>query len=401
MPSPSTTPPAGSSRAAIDLEDLGLDRGAHLLLDRALADLPPGARLSVSGNAAELALHLATWARQNGHEFIPSDAGGGTVVRGSVMESRWSQALSIGIGAAERADPRWGLAARGAVVEAGGPEFAFPLARRDELWADEAPRLYAQAAAAQWDPERAIDWTRPALTPELDTAVAQAMTYLIENENAALLVTARFLAQVHPHFREILQVLAIQAADEARHIEVFARRLALTAAGPGRSTVLGQRSLQTLLDEPDFALASFLLAVMGEGTFLSLLAFLERHAPDPLTRGIMRLVVQDESRHVAFGLAHLRRQLELDPPARDRLALAAHRRADALRGTADVSPVVIEALVVLAGGGLTPKQIGAGFDRVRALRSEMDAARRSRLAQLGFAADTAAEISALHTANFM
>ena len=47
------------------------------------------------------------------------------------------------------------------------------------------------------------------------------MTYLVENEQAALVVPARFLARVHPHFREVLQLLAVQVADEARHIEVF------------------------------------------------------------------------------------------------------------------------------------------------------------------------------------
>ena len=67
----------------------------------------------------------------------------------------------------------------------------------------------------------------------------------------------------------------------------------------------GRASLQTLLDEPDFTLALFLLSVLGEGSFLNLLAFLERHAPDPVTAAIARLVLQDEARHVAFGLAHL------------------------------------------------------------------------------------------------
>lgn len=52
---------------------------------------------------------------------------------------------------------RWGLAARGALVEAGGPDFHFPLSDRDSVWTDDAARIYAQAAAAQWDPEKAID----------------------------------------------------------------------------------------------------------------------------------------------------------------------------------------------------------------------------------------------------
>ena len=37
---------------------------------------------------------------------------------------------------------------------------------------------------------------------------------------AALAIPARFLGQVHPHFREIQQMLAITVADEARHIDV-------------------------------------------------------------------------------------------------------------------------------------------------------------------------------------
>ena len=82
------------------------------------------------------------------------------------------------------------------------------------------------------------------------------MTYLIENETAALLVPARFIAQVHPHFREVMQLLAIQVADEARHIEVFTRRATLRRKeGLGLSTAGGQQSLKTLLEEPDFTLA--------------------------------------------------------------------------------------------------------------------------------------------------
>jgi hypothetical protein len=72
--------------------------------------------------------------------------------------------------------------------------------------------------------------------------VVQVMTFLIENETAALIVPASFLARIHPHFREILQLLAIQAADEARHIEVFTRRALLLCKELGLSTAAGQES---------------------------------------------------------------------------------------------------------------------------------------------------------------
>ncbi len=197
-------------------------------------------------------------------------------------------------------------------------------------------------------------------------------------------------------------MLAVQVADEARHIEVFTRRAQLIAVDrPGLSTVGGQVSLKTLLDEPDFALASFLLSVLGEGTFLSLLQFLHDHAPDPITRQIARLSYLDEARHVAFGVAHLRRHAARDPGLRERLALAVQRRHATLQHTAGLNEEVFDALVLLAAGSWEPAAIGSGFDRVLALQEDMDAGRRRRLEGLGFSAREAANLSALHTRNFM
>jgi hypothetical protein len=50
---------------------------------------------------------------------------------------------------AGRARNAWGLAARGALVESGSPEFAFTLADKIEVWSAHAGRIYAQGAAAQ------------------------------------------------------------------------------------------------------------------------------------------------------------------------------------------------------------------------------------------------------------
>ena len=95
-----------------------------------------------------------------------------------------------------------------------------------------------KAAAAQWDPAKAIPWEEAVDLPdEVEDAVVQLMTYLIENETAALMVPARFVAKLHPHFREVMQLLAIQIADEARHIEVFTRRALLKRTELGLSTV--------------------------------------------------------------------------------------------------------------------------------------------------------------------
>ena len=187
-----------------------------------------------------------------------------------------------------------------------------------EVWADDAARIYAQAAAAQWDPETAVPWNAEFTLPDdVESAVVQIMTFLIENETAALIIPSRFIAQLHPHFREVMQVLAVQAADEARHIDIFTRRARLKRDELGRSTTGGQASLKTLVDEPEFAIASFLLSVLGEGTFLSLLWFIEQYAPDAVTAAVARLAAQDEARHVAFGLAHqLSQHLAATPACR-------------------------------------------------------------------------------------
>ena len=417
--------------ATLDLGDLGLERGAALVLKRALAGLPVGARLAVSGTGAALAVHLRAWARGRGHGFEAAPAGGavagpggptagpppppgaatpaGVVVRGGAVEERWRASERAGAadpgtpGAlASRPPATWGLAARGARVEAGAPAFAFALDDQATVWASDAARIYRQAAAGQWDPATAVDWDAPFELPgDVESAVVQVMTYLIENENAALVVPARFLGQVHPHFREVVQVLAIQVADEARHVEVFTRRATLRGGHLGLSTAGGQASLLTLLEEPDFVLAHFLLSVLGEGSFLALLAFLERHAPDPVTRRVSQLALADEARHVAFGMTHMADVLAADPGQRGRLATAIQRRHDALAHTAGLNEEVFDALVVLAAGSWDPAAVGEGFTRVQALQAEMGEGRRKRLVRLGFAPDEAAALSALHTRNFM
>src|SRR5207253_569331 len=214
----STTMKGALATPTIDLDALGFDRGAGLLLERALARISPGSRLQVVGRDPALTVDLAPWCRSRGHRV----EAGNVVVKGDADAARQ-------------------------------------------------------------------------LPPEIEAAVVQVMTYLVENEQAALVVPARFVGRVHPHFREVVQLLAVQVADEARHVEVFARRAALRGGPLGVSTTGGRASLQTLLDEPDFSLASFLLSVLGEGTFLNLLSFIETYAPDTVTRHVAHLALQGES----------------------------------------------------------------------------------------------------------
>ena len=388
---------------AIDLDDLGLGEGAHLLIDRALRG---AARVTVRGRDPALAIDLPAWCRARGHAIASIDTHTGTTTAtiDRAPTSRWTGAERAGDprGPEPRASETWGLAARGALVEAGGPAAPFTLSDRRTVWADEAARLYAQAAAAQWDPALAIPWSAPAAhPPEVEDGIAQIMTFLVENETAALVVPARFLAQLHPHFRESMQLLAVQVADEARHVEVFTRRALLHRDALGTSGAAGRASLDTLVREPDFATAAFLLGVLGEGSFLPLLHFIRDHAPDPATHAVAKLAAQDEARHVAFALAHLARHASEDRTLRSRLAGAVERRHAALARTAGLNEDVFDALVLLAAGAWDPGAIRRGHAAVVALVAEMDRARRGHLERLGFTPGEAEALSSLHTRNFM
>ena len=406
------TPKETSLLPITDIEDLGLDAGAHLLIKQGLLAVPPGGTIGVVGRSPGWSAQLSAWCRSQGHPMSLTTQDGrelARVTRGSYEAGRWGGALHTGHadasqpGAiAEKALPSWGMAARGATVEAGSPPMVFRLDQKNEVWSSSAADLYAQAVAAQWNPDAVIDWQAPFDLPDVvEDAVAQVFTYMIENEVAALIVPARFLGQLHPHFREVQALLAIQIADEARHIDVFTRRLRMKGREPALSTAGGQTSLKTLIDEPDFSIAEFLLSVLGEGTFVSLLLFLHAHAPDPVTRQIAMLAARDEARHVAFGMTHLMARLEAEPEFRTRLAHAVQARNDALSSTSGLNEEVFDALILLAAGELTPAAIAAGYLQVQQLMRDMAEGRQTRLEKLGFTAATAQELSALHTRNFM
>ena len=141
--------------------------------------------------------------------------------------------------------------------------------------------------------------------------------------------------------------------------------------------------------------------MLGEGSFLELLSFLERHAPDQVTRRVAHLARRDEARHVAFGQAHLEHRVAVDPTVRIALRAAIEQRHDALRDTSGLNDDVLDALVLLAAGAFEPGAIRRGWEAVQQLQHAMDQGRQRRLVRLGFSDVDAVELSALHTRNFM
>jgi hypothetical protein len=384
----------------LDLEDLALHEGAAVLLRRTLAQLGADDWFEVRGDSPQLVEHLAAWCRKEGHRCEPKPGVAGVY---RIQSAGPPPAIATSrIQVSETADPTWGLAPRGARVESGGPDFGFTLRQKRDVWARELNTIYGQATANQWSVGRDIPWEElPKLPMEVEHAVAQIMTFLTENEFAALYVPARFIPRIHPHYREVVEVLAMQVVDETRHAEAFTRRAEAGGAGLGTTAISGQLSLKTLLEEPDFTTATFLLCVMGEGTFLTLLKFLTEHAPDPVTAALALLAHRDEARHVAFGTEHMRYVFAREPEKRLSLTAAVERRSQMLASISGLSPYVHDALVVYAGGGVAVEHIRKGARYVAELQREMDRTRRERLQALGFEPAAASQMSAYHTKNFM
>jgi hypothetical protein len=159
--------------------------------------------------------------------------------------------------------------------------------------------------------------------------------------------------------------------------------------------------LKSLLDQEDFLQASFLLSVLGEGTFLDLLRYIERYSPEPVTREIARRTRIDETRHVHFALTHIRHALRKDGRLKETLQRAITNRASVLSGVKGLNPLVEESLVILAAGGLSPQKLPAAVQARAQLYESMHENRVRRLVTIGFPEREAEELSQLHTPNFM
>jgi TusA-related sulfurtransferase len=386
---------------AVDGGDLPLGGGLLALVRPALTLLEPDGVLAILSRSASASEDLASWCRAERHEYLGAEDAGDGTTRHLVKRGRFGvQRAEPHDELPERADAATGFAPHGAVVEAGGPRYPFDLLERDRVAPPEVAELYEQAVAAQWSAARDIPWsTIPRHEPALELAVRQVMTFLAENELSALYVPSRFIARLHPAYVGVAMFLATQMQDESRHIDVFLRRAHATGAPPAISSAT--TSLHSLLQVDDFAEASFLLSVLGEGTFLDLLAFVERFAPDEATAELARRARIDEARHVHFGLAHVRHALAHDETLYSRLEASVRRRAATLSGTGGVPAPVQDALTIYAAGGRDPRRVARGHDAFRELLVTMHEARIRRLRSAGFTAGQAAMISDLHTPNFM
>lgn len=122
--------------------------------------------------------------------------------------------------------------------------------------------------------------------------------------------------------------LATQVVDEARHVEVFMRRLEQlgvvdpeaeieTRANPSLQEFRGR--LTELVDRGDWEAAVFAQNVLLESMEDTVFRF-HASVADPITQQVLAGVVADERRHLGFGENSLGGALSQDPAGRERLS---------------------------------------------------------------------------------
>ena len=85
----------------------------------------------------------------------------------------------------------------------------------------------------------------------------------------------------------------------------------------------------------------------------------------------------------------------------DSLVAAAEARAAKLISLSGLSPVLVEALTIMAARSIQPADLSDAAADVRALMQTMERNRLRRLEACGFSTATARHLSDLHTPNLM
>jgi hypothetical protein len=201
-------------------------------------------------------------------------------------------------------------------------------------------KLYEKAKHAQWNGETDLDWSievdqeeqarrilevRAALmegagvdlsgTPMERWGDKEWVEFSIENQNwslsqfmhgeqGALICTAKIVETVP--WIDAKYYASTQVMDEARHVEVFAKYLDTKLSGHYPINAHLQMLLDDIINDSRWDMTYLGMQVMVEGLALAAFGMAMQTTEDPLLKKLLRYVMSDEARHVAFGVLSLR-----------------------------------------------------------------------------------------------
>ncbi len=198
-------------------------------------------------------------------------------------------------------------------------------------------RLYEKAKTSQWNAQTDLPWNTD-VDPEKVVAAnrevmgargfdvdvsgtvfetwgdAQWLTFGVESQNwmlsqflhgeqGALVCTARIVETVP--WIDAKYYAATQVMDEARHVEVFSKYLHEKLSGAYPINPHLGLLLDDIIAESRWDMTYLGMQIMVEGLALAAFGFLHDTTTEPLLKKLLRYVMSDEARHVAFGVLSL------------------------------------------------------------------------------------------------
>jgi hypothetical protein len=216
----------------------------------------------------------------------------------------------------------WTGRPRGALERENAPHVGnYRIRTKADIWLKNAADLYEEAVQRQWSSATDIPWdSLKPLPDDIERAECELATFLTDVEFVAGDVPGRWIADTSPDYYEPRMFLVSQIMDEARHLDVFRKRALANGGGLMEQSRAFAGGFAGNIDSArDFTEMSARLHISGEGLVLTIFRMGERMSYNDAEKAIYRLAASDESRHVAFGVLHLKYLAEAQPERKEEI----------------------------------------------------------------------------------
>ena len=130
------------------------------------------------------------------------------------------------------------------------------------------------------------------------------LSQFMHGEQGALICTAKIVETVP--WIDAKYYAATQVMDEARHVEVFAKYLDTKLSGHYPINAHLKMLLDDIVEDSRWDMTYLGMQIMVEGLALAAFGFMHQLTTEPLLKQLLRYVMSDEARHVAFGVLSLK-----------------------------------------------------------------------------------------------
>jgi len=130
------------------------------------------------------------------------------------------------------------------------------------------------------------------------------LSQFMHGEQGALICTAKIVETVP--WIDAKYYASTQVMDEARHVEVFAKYLDEKLTGYYPINAHLKLLLDDIIEDSRWDMTYLGMQIMVEGLALAAFGFMYQIVDEPLLKQLLRYVMSDEARHVAFGVLSLK-----------------------------------------------------------------------------------------------